>query len=354
MGPDDAVVYDGFVDDWETGTDRDIYYCKGHTFPSDRRYHVVQYDAIIGDIEPAFHHHLILYSCPSGELPNQYQQNNSIECGVNPPAGCPIFAFGWALGQQKAVTYPAGFAIGGGEDPVHRVAVAQSHIDHPSLIANIPVPSWGLRLWYTPTLQPYEGVTFGHYIGYQGGIPPGLDYAVYRGEIARNILDAHIPPEGLTIQVISAHAHGLQRGWKLQIIRDGVERHDLGYTQHTWDYNTQDGIPRSLNHELRLVPGDRLIYTCIYDTTNKTTRTSWGEGFEDEMCILYFNAYPNFNNAMTSYFVDGRDPDQVDDDEAVYGACNGNKSPFTGMTSFEDDWEVPPRPSQCKVTSVLA
>lgn len=357
--PDDAEIYDGIVDDWQTGSDRDIYYCKGHYFPSDRRYHVVQYDALLGNksaIEPAFHHHLILYSCASGELGNGYEDLRTRPCGVAPPAGCPSFAFGWALGQQMASTYPAGFPIGGGEAPVHRAVVAQAHVDHPTLQPGIELPAWGLRLWYTPTMQEFEGVTFGHYIAYEGGIPPGLPNLRYRGEIPPNILNAHIPPEGLVIQVISAHAHGLQVGWKLQIIRDGIERHDLGFTQNSWDYNTQDGIPRSLNHELRLFPGDRFLYTCIYDTTNRTDYTYWGESFEDEMCILYMNAYPLFQNAMTTCWIDGRDPTLVDPEEEVIGGCIGNKPPYIGVTTFEDDWVVPAIPSICapRSSSVVA
>jgi len=200
-----------------------------------------------------------------------------------------------------------------------------------------------MRMWCTPTMQEYEGVTFGHYIGFNGGIPPREPLWEMRGELALNMLEAHLPDGGLVVQGISAHAHGLQTKWKWTVIRDGIERPDLGYEQNSWDYNTQDGIPRSLKHELRLMPGDRFIYSCIYDTTEKTSRTYWGEGFEDEMCILYMNVYPNFKNAMTTCFINGKNPEQVsNEDLVVYGACFGNKPPYSGPTYWNDTWIVPP------------
>jgi len=356
--PDDAIVFDAFVEQRPTGNDRNLYYCRGFTFPDDKRYHVIRFDAIYNEEEvlPAFHHHLILYSCTSGELPASYANGENRDCSVAPPAGCPTFFIGWALGQQAIDTRPAGYAIGAGDAPVHKAVVAQAHVDHPTEEAGINLPAWGMRLWYTPTLQEFEGVTFGHYITYNGGLPPGEPRWEMRGELAKELLAAHIPDGGLVIQVISAHAHGLQSKWKWWIIRDGIERPDLGYVQNSWDYNTQDGIPRNPHHELRIFPGDRFIYSCIYDTTNRTGRTYWGEGFEDEMCILYMNVYPNFKNSMTTCFVDGRNPEDIrDDNDVMFTACLGTIPPYSGPTFWNETWTLPPAPpSVCSTDSTFA
>ena len=55
-----------------------------------------------------------------------------------------------------AVTYPAGFAIGAGDQPVHRAVVNQAHIDHPSQTPGIAIPEWGLRLWYGHVLFSFS------------------------------------------------------------------------------------------------------------------------------------------------------------------------------------------------------
>jgi hypothetical protein len=43
-----------------------------------------------------------------------------------------------------------------------------------------------------------------------------------------------------------------------------------------------------------LVAGESLKTTCTWDTTPRTTDTSFGEGTEDEMCYMFLAHYPPF------------------------------------------------------------
>jgi len=296
------------------------------------------------EVYPAFHHHFIAYSCTSGELPREYQDGENHQCSVAPPIGCAPFFIGWALGQITMDFRPAGYPIGAGGNAAHRAVVGQAHVDHPTLEPGIHLSAWGLRFWVTPTMQEFEGTTFGFYLTFDRGIPPQEPRWEIRGELGRAMWEAHIPDEGITFQMISPHAHGLQSGAKLQVIRDGVERPDLGYEISYWDYNTQDTVIRNTNHLLTLYRGDRIIYTCIFNTTGKTERTYWGEGFADEMCILYTNVYPSFKNHMMTCATLGNNPNFVEPDEVAGSFCVGDAGPYTDLTLFNDTWILPPPP----------
>lgn len=47
-----------------------------------------------------------------------------------------------------------------------------------------------------------------------------------------------------------------------------------------------------------LFPGDRILTTCIYDSTNSSSDVVWGESTRDEMCygLLYY--YPAFDTKI--------------------------------------------------------
>ena len=347
--PDDTQSLRVLVDDWPLGTARTLYYCKGHILPNDQRYHVIRFEGILGYVGDAYHHHLDLFECPAKILPLLFQDNNTHDC-IDPNVyidECSHYWMGWQTGQQVIDLRPAGYAIGAGSDPVAVAVVVVSHIDHPSQQNGTMVEEWGLLLYYTPTLQAQEGQMFSFNVGFYNGIPPGMAEYEFRGEIPTNILDMYIPQDGLVISGIGAHAHGLQSRWKMTVVRDGVERPDLSAFSNSWDYNMQDFRMRSYNHELRLLRGDRVLYSCYFNTTTMTEPVYWGEGFLDEMCVLWVQSYPQFDNAMNYCMVDGRTfnvdaPDQ-DPNDVLVALCDGN-GVRTGLLFSNNTWETPPSP----------
>ena len=52
-----------------------------------------------------------------------------------------------------------------------------------------------------------------------------------------------------------------------------------------WDFGWQ--LFYTLEQPIGLEVGDKLRLTCAYDTTTRTTTTTWGPSTEDEMCLGY-------------------------------------------------------------------
>jgi hypothetical protein len=346
--PDDAFPFDIVNGKWQLGLNKDIYYCTGHSFPDDRRYHAIRLDPYMNVTQalPAQHHHYIAYSCSSGHLPLSYADGKTNVCTVAPPGFCLVFFVGWAMGQTDMDFRPAGYPVGRGGNGAHQAVIGQAHVFHPTLETGHMLDPWGLRLWLTPTMQEYEGTTFGFYLTLDWGIPAGEAYWPIQGELGDRLTNAHVGRNGVVIQGISPHAHGIQSGASLKVIRGGKEID--GFHMGAWDYNIMDGHYRSKPHELRIFPGDRLIYTCEYNSTSRKTRTYWGEGFEDEMCIMYINVYPAFENLMMSCSTFGKNPNRVWDGELSAASCLGNRAPYVDINSFAHKWEdKEPTPSVC-------
>ena len=51
-----------------------------------------------------------------------------------------------------------------------------------------------------------------------------------------------------------------------------------------WDFNWQ--LVYTLENPIVLQPDDRLHMKCVYDSTEASGMTYWGDGTGDEMCLL--------------------------------------------------------------------
>jgi hypothetical protein len=78
------------------------------------------------------------------------------------------------------------------------------------------------------------------------------------------------------------------RNARVQIIRDGKEIAALSSLRH-FEYGYQ--YSKSLE-EVKLLPGDKFITTCEYDTKNDTKPVAGGPSSEDEMCFAWVDYYP--------------------------------------------------------------
>jgi len=274
---------------------RDVYYCNGHVFPQDRRYHIIRSDALMYNIYPASYHHFLMFGCPGG-LPREYEDPDfMVDCPVIPHPSCIKFFNGWALGQQT-VYLEHGMPIGAGEGAAKEF-LFQSHIDNPTLEA-IREPGWGCMLTVTPTLTDIESGAFGMYSGVPlGGMPYGIEHFEVRSECASRMMQS-IFPKPIYITSVMPHMHELGTSAGMQILRGRRWPRDSeweepyrAFSQTHWDANWQ-GIRAYLNGGIEVLPGDRLRVKCSYNTMNRTRNINNGEGFEDEMCIHYMIYYP--------------------------------------------------------------
>jgi hypothetical protein len=293
--PPDSFVINITLPAHNLPTYRDVYYCNGHIFPQDRRYHIILSETIMYDIYPAAYHHYLMFGCPNG-LPREYEDPNYIQdCPVIPHPSCIKFFNGWALGQS-ALHFEHGMPIGAGEGAAKEF-LFQSHIDN---VYEQPIfePGWGCKLTVTPTLTELESGAFGMYSGVPlGGMPYGVEHFEVQSECASRMMQSAFP-KTVHFTSVMPHMHGLGTSAHLQILRGrrwplDAEWEEVpgGYAQTHWDGNWQ-GNRYFLNGGLEVQPGDRLRIRCSYNTMNRTRDIGNGEGYEDEMCIGYIIYYP--------------------------------------------------------------
>jgi hypothetical protein len=76
--------------------------------------------------------------------------------------------------------------------------------------------------------------------------------------------------------------HKLGRKLKLELKRN--EKWECAVDVPVWDFDWQ----RFYFYETAMasVPGDEVRLSCTYDTSSRTSATTWGEGTDDEMCLV--------------------------------------------------------------------
>jgi len=355
--PDDSVVLEARIIDnnepWELPNYRDVYMCREFRFPDDRRYHLIQLEVIEGtfDISPATYHHAILYDCPYG-LPNREDWMEMGRCpGAGGTAGCFRFWTGWAAGQMPWCSAgSAGQPIGLGEMTIVQ-AYLETHIDNPYSQAGILDDGFGLRMWITPTLMADDQLVFGHYMAFPpGGIPARRESYIMAGAWGEGCTEG-MDDNGITITSVTPHLHGLGHKARVLIIpASNPNSTIIVYNQNNWDFNWQGPRMIPVAEQITMHRGDIMISSCDFDSSNKSTPTYFGEGYEDEMCIMfisYVNAIPEYpltmvwTNSAEQYGQNGEYSNYV------FG-CAGNAPNFLGSVNLRGlGGEVPEEPSQC-------
>lgn len=89
-------------------------------------------------------------------------------------------------------------------------------------------------------------------------------------------------PVRVKVRGVFPHMHRLGRKLKLELNR--AERWQCAVNVPSWDFNWQ----RFYFYEapLAAVPGDVIRLSCTYDTSSRTSPVRWGEGTDDEMCLV--------------------------------------------------------------------
>jgi hypothetical protein len=228
------------------------------------------------EIEPALDqlaavHHILLFRDGGRNYP---EQKTGLLCAADTVLqGDWELLHGWAPGGQKMVLPPeAGVRL---EDGDH--LVVQIHYNNYG--ADTLVDSSGMMMKATASLRANDAAVLG--VGTQSfTLPPGQPSVSESGTC--NLT------QPMHIFSYSPHMHLLGRGAKLELIRNG-QTTVLGDVQ-SFAFESQVAYPSSVD----LGPGDSVKTTCTWDTTSRTTETSFGEGTEDEMCYIFVAHYPPF------------------------------------------------------------
>jgi len=300
--PDDVERFHVTLMPMELPPYRDVYICRGQSFPTDRRYHILVSEVLTYSISPATYHHALLFQCPNGLPPDWQDPNYQGDCPVVTLA-CWLYFTGWATGQAP-LYYMNGLPVGAGDNAC-KAFLFQGHIDHPTMTPGIEEPGWGMVFTITPTLTPVESGTFGMYSGVPlGGIPPGISSFVVQSECSSRIM-ANAFPQGVWITHVTPHMHGAGVSHELELLRQDRDgnwyEHAKLWSQDAWDNNWQGN--RFLKEPgIWVEPGDRLRVRCEFTTLNRTIPTGNGESFEDEMCINYISYWPRQDISICAEF----------------------------------------------------
>eukprot|EP00004_Rigifila_ramosa_P007335 TRINITY_DN182_c0_g1_i3.p1 TRINITY_DN182_c0_g1~~TRINITY_DN182_c0_g1_i3.p1 ORF type:complete len:568 (-),score=136.72 TRINITY_DN182_c0_g1_i3:17-1675(-) len=263
----------------EVPTVTTTYMCSLHVLPHDQKYHAYLIEPVMSN-HPLLHH-MIIYMCDN-EPANFTEGAPPGACSMS---GCTSFWAGWAPGGGDAwAPAEAAWPIGTPKNTWLRLEI---HYNNPDGMSGI-VDQSGFRIHYTPELRPYDvGVlavgTFTDLIS----IPAGESAFHISNECPTGCTSNKIPPTGMHVFAVALHMHLTGKKAWLQHIRGTTELPLLGDEPY-YDFAFQHGVARNVT----LLPGDRMIMHCVYDTTERTTTTVGGEGTDNEMCFGFLTYYP--------------------------------------------------------------
>lgn len=249
-------------------------------------------------------HHLVLYSCYG--LPDEYKDmvgkepNCNFENFSNP---CNGFVTEWAPGMSGR-TFEPGYGKPFGTDHYEYVML-EVHYNNPEGIqGEKDNASYTLLYNDKPVDTEIGSLTLGDLQVEGWFLEPGKPLVAHSTVCTPECTD-HWPSDGITAVSVFHHMHYRGRNARVQIIRDGQEIAPLSSLRN-FEYGYQ--FQKSLN-SIKLLPGDKLITTCEYDTSNDTEPVPGGLPSKDEMCFAWVDYYPA-NNILACTQIDLGDSPQ--------------------------------------------
>ncbi|KAJ3256135.1 hypothetical protein HK103_005704 [Boothiomyces macroporosus] len=268
-------------------------YDVGKDFPE--RHHIVQEDYQVGG---SFLHHIVAYECEN-MLPEFTTPSTTI-CNIygKTPADSVIkfnntcqsnFYTVWAKGG-KTKLYPsdAGKPIGGNT----RYIIFETHYTNPEKTEGLIDNGSGFHFKITKNLRKNDIGVFvlGTNIPFIF-LPPGQYPSVISNCGEKCMTQSNtIPENGLTMISTMLHMHTRGKAMGTKHIRNGKELTPWP-SMNYYDFNFQSAQYVSSN-VAKILPGDRLITNCTYDTSKDTTMVFGGHSTFEEMCLNFLEYYP--------------------------------------------------------------
>jgi dopamine beta-monooxygenase len=234
-------------------------------------------------------HHMFIYWCEDGGA----MSNDGDKVGQGPyqcsgnESGCTRVA-GWALGgTDNCMPENVGFRMDLSKSPT-TVFKIETHYDNPT--GKDQTDQSAIRLFWTPTLRPLRGGSI-----VLGMMTRNADFELPPRDSAYSL--ENICPTALTEQltepvyVFSFAPHMHRRGYKLvtEHYRCGKKIGEIGRIDQ-FEFNNQQVY--TLSPPVKILPGDAMVTTCTFDTTNSTAITLGGQETTDEMCLNFLSIYP--------------------------------------------------------------
>ncbi|KAK6620702.1 hypothetical protein RUM43_010997 [Polyplax serrata] len=272
------------------------YWCHVHELPRDliKKHHIIQYEPVIQKGNEHLVHHMEVFQCVTGvnDTIPKYVGSCFADDRPDKTKVCKRVIAAWAMGAQ-AFSYPeeAGLPIGGPD--YNRFVMLEVHYNNPELKADW-VDSSGIRFYLTPSLRKYDGGVMELGLEYTDkmAIPPGQERFQLSGYCITECTAIGLPERGIVVFGSQLHTHLLGTQVYTKHIRNGVELAELNRDNK---YSTHFQEIRRLKRLVRVLPGDALITTCTFKSSNKENVTLGGFSITDEMCVNYIHYYPKTN-----------------------------------------------------------
>lgn len=235
-------------------------------------------------------HHLVLYACYG--LPDEYldmlgkEPNCDYKEFSNP---CNGFVTEWAPGMSGR-TFEPGYGKPFGTD-YYEYVMLETHYNNPEGIEGAKDTAAYTFLYTDDPVDTEIGtLTLGDLQVEGWFLEPGKPLVAHSTICTPECTDRW-PSDGITAVSVFHHMHYRGRNARVQIIRDGKEITPLS-TLRDFEYGYQ--FSKSLN-SIKLLPGDELITTCEFDTSNDTEPVPGGLPSTYEMCFAWVDYYPANN-----------------------------------------------------------
>ncbi|XP_053668366.1 MOXD1 homolog 2-like [Anopheles marshallii] len=289
--------------------DGTLHWCKMFKLNDiNRKHHLIRYEPVFDSgTSASYVYHMILHECQgsSPELEIMSREN-----------GCPCYradksiltcnsiVAAWTRGSE-GFSFPSqvGYAL---ESNQARFYLMETHY---SLSANeytwppkpkAMVDNSGLRLFYTSTLRGQDAgvLSVGMDPNWRHIIPPGQEHVVSEGHCVGECTQRAFARDGVHIFAVMMRTHQIGRQIKLRQIRQREELLPIAHDRNT-DWNYQEY--RRLSAPVRVLPGDRLIAECIYDSSARAAITLGGLTTREETCLVLALYYPRQKELTTCH-----------------------------------------------------
>lgn len=275
---------------------QDIYCYTLHRLPPGKK------SFLLGERPPSrskLLHHLLIYACYSVSDEIESMLGQEPICGIgkfsNP---CTGFVTGWAPGMP-ARTFQPGFGKSFGSDSYEYVMLETHYNNHDGLRDEESSIEYTFLYNNNEVTTEIGTLTLGDLQvgGSTWSLEPSMDL-VSHTTVCTPECTKRWPSGGITAISVFHHMHRHGRSARIQVIREGREI-DLLSSIHNFEYGYQYS---QLLNDIKLLPGDRLITTCDYDTSKDSKSVSGGLTSEHEMCVAFVDYYPANNILLCAQY----------------------------------------------------
>ncbi|KAI8800861.1 PHM/PNGase F domain-containing protein [Cladochytrium replicatum] len=258
-------------------------YCYSYfEAPTDAKYHVIQELPVVRDPRV---HHLIIYVCDTPPTKLFNSTSPSVQCDIVNP--CLRFFSEWAPGIGNR-TYAEDYAkpVGQGDLSAKHfmLEVHYNQVDPTGFTDS----GAGYQLMLSKKLRKND-------LGILAvGMDPALIFNIPAGQFKTATYEfpkecSNLLTQNVTIMGVAVHMHMRGHAGELSIIRQGTNHSEPLVKVNYFDFNSQGSTritPKTL------VPGDRIMTTCVWDSTNQVNATTGGYASSQEMCFGFVEYYP--------------------------------------------------------------